>query len=77
MKFDVSDSAYEQVLFYIADNPMASMVTVATRTGIGYRTVCKAVRLMVAEKAIVRTRIGKGTQHRTYANMVQPSRLYY
>lgn len=71
----VSDPAFQAVITDISAHPMSSMKATASRTGIGYLTVCKAVKYGVMEGSIVRRRIGqvKGGHGVTYANMINPN----
>ncbi len=70
----VSDTTFEAVISDISAHPMSSMKSTAARTGIGYLTVCHAVKYGVLEGSIVRRRIGqiKGGHGTTYANMINP-----
>jgi hypothetical protein len=72
----VSDTAFEAVLFDIRNFPMSSMKATAKRTGLSYRIVAKAVQYMVLEGSLTRRRIGKGAGRgfgSTYANFAHPS----
>jgi hypothetical protein len=73
----VSDAAFEIVLFDIQNFPMSNMRATAKRTGLSYRVVAKAVQYMAMEGSVVRKRIGKGAGRygATYANFVTPSML--
>ena len=74
----VSDAAFEAVLFDIQNHPMSSMKATASRTGLSYRVVAKAVQYMVMEGTVARRRIGAGAPAgigSTYANLVLPSRF--
>jgi DNA-binding transcriptional regulator PaaX len=51
-------------------HPMSSIVGTVKHTGYSYGTVRAAIAEMVQEGAIIRRRIGKGSQHATYANFV-------
>ena len=66
----ISDTAYETILFHVKHNPMSSIVGTSIHTGYSYGTVRLAIAEMVKEGAIVRSRIRKGRQAATYANMV-------
>jgi DNA-binding transcriptional regulator PaaX len=67
---NISDTAYETIYWHVMQHPMSSIVGTVKHTGYSYGTVRAAIAEMVQEGAIIRRRIGKGSQHATYANFV-------